>query len=221
MTIISITENNCECYAVTLQNRGCVKVQKFKDGCVDENIIYTVNPMEIFLGKSKVCAMTALSWASDKKCFDGNTILLKVGIENGKNKYVYIGSDMVCSFMTSDNIYEYVSNMGNKLSPYSVATGEKNYCLLAPNFASIEKNKIDYDTILDGIHVPDSDLKESFEELELCKFHSNYDYDDDGDDDNKIVIIFKHIVLTVEIHFILHVANGIHITIQVYLLEFI
>ena len=34
--------------------------------------------------------MTALSRAFDKSCFDGNTILLKVGIENGKNKYVYI-----------------------------------------------------------------------------------------------------------------------------------
>ena len=37
----------------------------------------------------------------------------------------------------------------------------------------------------------------------------------------KIVIIFKLIVITVEIHFILHVANNIHITIQVYLHEYI
>ena len=141
--------------------------------------------MEIFLGKSKVCAMTALSEAFDKKCFDGKTISLKVVIENGKNKYVYIGDDMVCSFMTSDNVYEYISNMGNNLSPYSIAIGEKNYYLLTPNFASIEKNKIDYDTILDGIYVPDSDLKESFEELELCRIHSNYNYvNDDDDDDN-------------------------------------
>ena len=28
--------------------------------------------------------------------------------------------------MTSDIIYEYISNMGNNLSPYIVATGEKN-----------------------------------------------------------------------------------------------
>ena len=75
---------------------------------------------------------------------------------------------MVCSFMTSDNIYEYISNMGNNICPYSVATGEENYYLLAPNFACIKKEKVDYDTILDGIYVPDSDLKESFEEMELC-----------------------------------------------------
>ena len=80
---------------------------------------------------------------------------------------------MLCSFVTSDIIFEFISNMGNTLCPYSVATGKENYYLLAPNFIFIKKNKIDYDTILDGIYVPDS--KESIEELELCKIHSNYD----------------------------------------------
>ena len=91
---------------------------------------------------------------------------------------------MVCFFMTSDDIYEYISNMGNTLCLYSVATGDESYYLLAPNFKFIKKDKIDYDTILDGIYVPDSDLKESFEEIELCKIHSNYKYDNDNDDDN-------------------------------------
>ena len=139
MTVIYITEYNCECYAVTFENNEWVKVQKFNDESLDENIIYTVNPMETFLGKSKSCSMTTLSGAFDKACFDGNTILLKVGIENGKNKYVYIGGNMVASFMTSDNIYEYISNMGNNLTPYSFATGEENYYLLAPNFSFIKK----------------------------------------------------------------------------------
>ena len=182
MTVIYITENNCECYAVTFKNKGWIKVQKFKDGLFDENIIYTVNPMETFLGKSQSCTMTAVSGAFKKPFFDGNAFSLKVGIENGKNKYVYIGGDMVCSFLTSDEIYEYVSNMGNNLCPYSVATGEENYSLLAPNFACIKKDKIEYDTILAGIYVPDSDLKESFEELELCKILSNYNYENDNDD---------------------------------------
>ena len=175
MTVIYITENNCECYGVTSQNKGWIKVQKFKDGSLDETIIYTVNPMETFLGKTQSCGMTAFSGAFNKGCFDGNTILLKVGLENGEHKYVHIGEDMVCSFMTSDNIYEYISNMGNNLSPYSVATGEKNYHSLAPNFKFIKKDRIDYNTIVNGIYVPDSDLKESFEEIELCKIHSNYD----------------------------------------------
>ena len=137
MTIIYITEYNCKCYAVTFENKGWVKVQNFEDESLDENTIYTVNPMESFLGKSQSCTMTALSGAFDKSCFDGNTILLKVAIENGKNKNVYIGGNMVCSFLTSDNIHNYVSNMGNNLSPYSFATGEENYYLLAPNFSFI------------------------------------------------------------------------------------
>ena len=175
MTIIYITENNTKCYGVTFQNNGCVKVQKFEDISNDENTIYSVKPMIIFLGKTPVCKMTMFSGAFDKKVFDENTILLKISEENEKHKYVYIGGDMVCSFMTSDNIYEYISNMGDNLCPYSVATGEENYYLLAPKFKFIKKDKIDYNTILDGIYIPDSGLKESLEELELCKNHSNYD----------------------------------------------
>ena len=179
--VIYITENNCKCYAVTFQNNGLVKEQFEDVSESDKKIIYTVTPIETFLGKSQSCSMTALSGAFDKICFDGNTILLKVGIENGKNKYVYIGGDMVCSFSTSDNIYEYISIMGNNLSPYSFATGKESYYLLTPDFSFIKKDKIDYDTILNGIYVPDSDLP--FEKLELCKIHSKYD-NDDKDDDN-------------------------------------
>ena len=181
MTVIYITENNCKCYAITFQNNGFVQVQQFEDiSESDKNIIYCINPMKTFLGKSQSCNMTTLSGAFNKSCFDGNYILLKVGIENGRNKYVYIGGDMVCSFMTSDNIYEYVSNMGNNLTPYIIATGEENYYLLAPNFNFIKKDMIDYDDILKGIYVPNSDLP--FEKLELCKIHSNYG--NDNDDDN-------------------------------------
>ena len=177
MTVIYITENNCKCYAVTFQNNRFVQVQQFEDVSEsDKNIIYSINPMKSFLGKSQRCSMTILSGAFDKSCFDGNTILFKVGIENGKNKYVYIGGDMISSFMTSDNIYEYVSNMGYNLTPYSIATGEEKYYLLTPNFSFIKKDKIDYNTILNGIYVPESDLP--FEKMELCKIHSNYDDND-------------------------------------------
>ena len=185
MTVIYITENNCKFYAVIFQNNRFVQVQQFENVSEsDKKIIYSINPMKTFLGKSQSCSMRALSGAFDKSCFDGNTILLKVGIENGKNKYVYIGGDMVCSFMTSDNIYKYISNMGNTLSPYSFATGEGNYYLLAPNFSYIKKDKIDYNTILNGIYNPNSDLKESFKEIELYKIHSNYDNDNDDDNDD-------------------------------------
>ena len=77
MTIIYITEINCECYAVTFRNKGWIKVQKFEDESLDKNIIYTVNPMETFLGKSQLCDMTEFSGAEDKEVFNGKTFSLK------------------------------------------------------------------------------------------------------------------------------------------------
>ena len=38
---------------------------------------------------------------------------------------------------------------------------------------------------------------------------------------HKIVIIYKHFAMTIEILFILHVTNGINITIQVFLHEYL
>ena len=173
MTIVYVTENNTKCYGVTFQNNGYVKVQRFGDISSDENTIFCVKPMRIFLGKNHVCNMTMFSGALDKKVFHGNTISLKLSKENLKNKYVFIGGDMVCSLLTGDNIYENFSDMGNNLCPYILATVEEIFYLMAPNLKFIKKDQIDYNTLLDRIYAPDS--KESFEELELCKIHSNYD----------------------------------------------
>ena len=131
--------------------------------------------METYLGKSQPCDLTEFAGAKVKKVFDGKTILLKLSEENIKHRYVYIGGDMVCSFLTNDRIYKYISNIRNNLSPYTIGSGEENYYLLAPNFKFIKKDKIDYDTILDAIYVPDSVLTESFEKLDLYKIHYNYD----------------------------------------------
>ena len=65
MTIICITENKTKSYGVTFQNNGCVKEQKFEDISNDENTIYSVKAVRIFLGKSQVCNMTMFSGAFD------------------------------------------------------------------------------------------------------------------------------------------------------------
>ena len=39
MTIIYVTEYNTECYGVTFQNIGWIKVQKFEDISDDKNTI--------------------------------------------------------------------------------------------------------------------------------------------------------------------------------------
>ena len=85
MTIIYITEGNCQSYAVTHRNNNQFRVQKKQDIANDKKIIYEIHPMEIFLGKSECCMMTAYTGAFDKKCFVGNTILLKVSEENNRH----------------------------------------------------------------------------------------------------------------------------------------
>ena len=172
MTIIYITENNCERYGVTFQNNGYVKVQKFEDISNDENTIYSVKPMRIFLGKSQVCNMTMFSRAFDKKVFDGNTILLKINEENGKHKYVYFGGDMVCSFLTNDEIYKHNSNMGSNLSPNSIAKSEKNIFYLKPHFKFRKKHNILEDDI-DKLF--NYDNISNCQKLKTYKIHSNYD----------------------------------------------
>ena len=46
--------------------------------------------------------MTAMAGAFDKSVFDAKTILLRIGEENNKHRYVYIGGDMICTFLTDD-----------------------------------------------------------------------------------------------------------------------
>ena len=114
---------------MTYRNNNQFRIQKKEDIGNDKKIIYQVHPMELFLGKSECCMMTVYSGAFDKKRFNLNTILLKIGEENNKHRYLYIGGDMICSFLIDDRIYNCISNMGNNLSPYSIAIGEKKYII--------------------------------------------------------------------------------------------
>ena len=73
MTIIYLTENNCECYGVTAQNKGWIKVQKLEDASNNKYVLYEVSPMETFSGKSHLCNMTEFSGSKNKEVFNGNT----------------------------------------------------------------------------------------------------------------------------------------------------
>ena len=90
MTVIHLAEYNTRCYGVTFRNNGCFKVQKFEDISNHENILFSVKPLEIFLGKSEVCDVTLMSGAFDESVFVGKTILLKISEENGRHRYIYI-----------------------------------------------------------------------------------------------------------------------------------
>ena len=158
--------------AVTFKNNGIVKVKKLEDISKDENIIYEVHPIESFIGKSHLCDMTNFSGADNREVFDGNTILLYICKENNKHKYVYIGGDMICSFLTNDKIYKYISNMGNNLCPYSIAIGYENIYYFSPYFKNTKIKNIDIediDKLFDYTNISNC------QKLKTYKIFSNYD----------------------------------------------
>ena len=159
--------------AITFKNNSIVRVQNFEDVSEDKNAIYEVNPVETFIGKSLFCDMTQFS-GGDREVFKGNTILLEIGKENNKHRYVYIGGDMVCSFLTNDNFCKNISNMGNNLTPYSIAIGWENIYYLTPYFRVIKKGEIDVDDIDKLFNINYDDIM-SREKIEINKIYSNYD----------------------------------------------
>ena len=48
----------------------------------------------------------------------------------------------MCSFLTNDKIYKYISNMGNNLIPYSIAIREENFDFSTPGFKFIKRQNI-------------------------------------------------------------------------------
>ena len=69
--------------------------------------------------------MTRTSGAFDKSIYDGSTISLKIGEQTVKHRWVYIVGDKICSFLTDDDLYKYVSNMGSNIILYSLAVGNE------------------------------------------------------------------------------------------------
>ena len=124
-----------------------------------------------------------MSVAFDKTVFNGNTIWLIISEENDEHRYLYVRGDTICSFLTSDNIYKYISSMGNNLTPYGIAIGEENIYFLTPLLKFFKREKIDDNELLKTnkgnidpftYHVSNCG-KCSFEKIRKYKLHSNYD----------------------------------------------
>ena len=137
MAVIYQTEYNCRRYAVTFENNGCVRAQKIEDIPVFERNILCVKPLRMILCKNEICRMTEVSGSYDKEKYGGTTILLKISEGNEKHGWVYIGGDRVCSYLSNDDIYKYISNMGNNLTPFSIAIGDEYIYILIPHFKFI------------------------------------------------------------------------------------
>ena len=83
-----------------------------------------------------------MSGAFDKSVRDGNTILLKIMEEKDKRRYFYLGGDMICSFLTYDKVYKFISNLGNNLTPYSIAECQENVYFLTQHFKFFIRGKV-------------------------------------------------------------------------------
>ena len=82
--------------------------------CNFDQPFISFEPKHIFIGKSKVSAKTEFSGAADNSSdFDGNTLSLQC--EN--NEYVYSSGLEIFQFKTNDKIRDYISLMGNNMTP--------------------------------------------------------------------------------------------------------
>ena len=87
--------------------------------------------------------MTLISGPFDKSLIYGKTLFLKIGEEYGKHRYLYIGGHKVTSFLTDDDLYKYISKMGNSLISYSIAIGKELIYFLFPHFKFIKWDRIE------------------------------------------------------------------------------
>ena len=135
-----------------------------------------------------------MSRAFDESVFDVNTSLLKISDENDRHRFVYFGGDMMCSFLTDDYIYKYISIMGKTLTPYSIAIVGKNFYFLTLHFKFIKSEKINDNELLksNGNSVDPLDYHVLncggglFKKLRKYKIQSNYD---------KYLLIKNHFIL--------------------------
>ena len=80
---------------------------------------------------------------------------------------------MVCSFLTKDRIYKNISNIGIRLTPYSIAIGQENIYYLTPFFKFIRKESIDEKDI--G-KLFDYHNISNFQKIKTYKIHRNCDH---------------------------------------------
>ena len=108
--------------------------------CKFDPSLFSFQAKNVFIGKSKVCPMTEFSGAANNSSkFDGNTLLL----EREDNEYVYISGLEITKFKIDDKIIDYISLMGNNMTPCAIMIGERYTYFLYHRYKFIENDKIE------------------------------------------------------------------------------
>ena len=144
--------------------------------CKFDPPLFTFRAKNVFIGNSKVCSMTDFSGARDKIDFDGNTLLL----ECEDNEYVYISGLEITKFKIDEKLIDYISLMGNNMTPYAIMIGERSTYFLYYRYNFIQNDKIEEGTLLNATNtslVPyDYHLEkcgiDSFKKLECSLIHT-------------------------------------------------
>ena len=83
--------------------------------------------------------MTEIYGAGDKNDFVGTTLLL----ECEDIEYVYFSGIEIFKIKTDEKIIGYISFMGNNMTPYTFAVGEKYLYFLSSHYNFIQNDKIE------------------------------------------------------------------------------
>ena len=86
-----------------------------------DGLVKSLNPKEIWVGKSSGKSYISDHTPAQAKEFIGNSILLELSAK----KYMYIGTE-IYTFETEDVIESYYSLVGNNDVPYPIALGTEN-----------------------------------------------------------------------------------------------
>ena len=168
---------------------GTVYVYKLETYNFDQPFL-SFQPKNGFIGKPKVCKRSNFSGAYDNANFDGNTILL----DCQDNEYVFISGREIIKFQTDDMFIDYISLMGNNMSPYTFAIGEKYTYFSSVHHKVIENDEFEEGTLLnatnDSLDLFDyhlgkcgADFCKTSEHSLIHTFYTNDEEDEEDEDD--------------------------------------
>ena len=129
-------------YLVVISENVYVSAYNYEKYKFDQPLL-PFQSKNIFVGKSRICSLIEISVALNNSNFDGNTILL----ECEDSEYVYISGLEMFEFRTSDKSIDYISLMGNNMTPYVFAIGTRYTYFISTHYNFIENDKIEESTL--------------------------------------------------------------------------
>ena len=169
-----ITEDNGgAAFKVEIDHKKLVKIYSYPkkiipnnipcESCMLSDFLIQYEPEKIFIGKSMLIPMTKFSGGYGDG-WDGNSILLFMGMYEDKYKYISIGTE-IFSFCIKEEVIEYHSPVGNSRVPYPFCLTENyiyDFCFGVYNRSDIHDNgkeglDYEYDGNIDHLNLLTSD----------------------------------------------------------------